>query len=122
MRLLEAARFMWIDGLEQMMRSEWAAAAETLSLAAAKKDGWGWAVNYGDIWISESAARLVHGAELVHARNGLGLCTARTWFLHYAELVSVRGGLGFCMVRGKFMHEADLLQAWCEVGLSTRRT
>ncbi len=64
-RLLEAARFMWIDGLEQMMRGEWAAAAETLRLAAAKRDGWGWAVNFGDIWFSESAARLVHGAMLL---------------------------------------------------------
>jgi len=66
-RLLEAARFMWVDGLEQMMRGEWAAAVETLRLAAAKKDGWGWAVNYGDIWLAESAARLVHGAELAAA-------------------------------------------------------
>ncbi|MEM9825539.1 MAG: hypothetical protein AAF958_03060 [Planctomycetota bacterium] len=64
-RLLEAARFMWIDGLEQMMRGEWAAASETLRRAAAKRDGWGWAVNFGDLWFSESAARLVHGASLV---------------------------------------------------------
>jgi hypothetical protein len=63
-RLLESARFMWIDGLEQMMRGEWVASAETLRLAAAKKDGWGWAVNHGDIWLAESAARLVHGVEL----------------------------------------------------------
>lgn len=67
-RLLEAARFMWIDGVEQMLRGEWATAAHTLRLAAAKVDGWGWAVNYGDIWLSESAARLVHGAQLA-ARN-----------------------------------------------------
>lgn len=64
-RLLEAARFMWIDGLEQMMRGDWARAAETLREAAAKKDGWGWAVNFGDIWFSEAAARLAHGAGLV---------------------------------------------------------
>ncbi|MEM6533943.1 MAG: hypothetical protein AAF654_15080, partial [Myxococcota bacterium] len=63
-RLLEAARFLWIDGVEQMMRGQWAIAAATLRRAAARKDGWGWAVNYGDIWLSESAARLVHGAEL----------------------------------------------------------
>lgn len=63
-RLLEAARFMWVDGLEQMMRGEWATAVETLRLAAEKKDGWGWAVNHGDIWLAESAARIVHGAEL----------------------------------------------------------
>ena len=47
-----------------MMRGEWAAAAETLRLAADKKDGWGWGVNNGDIWIAESAARLVLLAEL----------------------------------------------------------
>ena len=74
-RLLEAARFMWSRGLEQMMRGEWAEAAETLRLAAAKRDGWGWAVNFGDIWFSESAARLVHGASLIDSnanarRNG----------------------------------------------------
>ncbi|MEM1061017.1 MAG: hypothetical protein AAF532_14685 [Planctomycetota bacterium] len=68
-RLLEAARFLWIDGLEQMLRGEWAAAAETLRRAAAKKDGWGWAVNFGDIWFTESAARLVHGAETAAVAN-----------------------------------------------------
>ena len=39
------------------------AASKTLD-AAASKDGWGWAVNYGDIWISASAARLIQGAAL----------------------------------------------------------
>mmetsp|Transcript_77932 Transcript_77932/g.215426 ORF Transcript_77932/g.215426 Transcript_77932/m.215426 type:complete len:572 (-) Transcript_77932:92-1807(-) len=63
-RLLEAARFMWLDGVTQMKRGEWKVAAETLRLAADKKDGWGWGVNNGDIWIAESAARLVHGVEL----------------------------------------------------------
>lgn len=61
-RLLEAARFLWIDGVEQMVRGEWEAAAETLRLAAAKKDGWGWAVNNGDIWLAEAAARSFLGA------------------------------------------------------------
>ncbi|MEM7609630.1 MAG: hypothetical protein AAF411_30155 [Myxococcota bacterium] len=74
-RRLEAARFMWIDGLEQMMRGEWARAAETLRLAAEKKDGWGWAVNFGDIWFSECAARLVHGAEL----SAAGSKDGATW-------------------------------------------
>ena len=63
-RLLEAARFMWVEGIELMRRGEWAVAAEKMRLAAAKKEGWGWAVNYGDIWISESAARLIYGASL----------------------------------------------------------
>ena len=62
-RVLEAARFLWIEGTEQMMRGEWAAAAETLRRGAALKDGWGWAVNYGDLWMSEAAARMIHGAE-----------------------------------------------------------
>jgi len=54
----------WGEGVEQMRRGAWAAAAGTLRLAAQKRDGWGWAVNFGDIWFTESAARLVHGAEL----------------------------------------------------------
>ena len=62
-RLLEAARFMWMDGLKLMMRGAWSDAVETLESAASKKDGWGWAVNYGDIWLSEAAARIIHGVE-----------------------------------------------------------
>lgn len=85
-RLLEAARFMWIDGLKQMMRGERAAAAETLRLAAAKKDGWGWAVNYGDIWLSESAARLVHGAGLA-ARGGAEKGDGARWVAEAARLL-----------------------------------
>lgn len=81
-RLLEAARFLWMDGLEQMTRGEWAAAAETLRRAAAKKDGWGWAVNYGDIWISEAAARLVHGTRLA-ASDGDGAA----WVAEAARLL-----------------------------------
>ncbi|MGF1469570.1 MAG: hypothetical protein ACFCGT_25900 [Sandaracinaceae bacterium] len=88
-RLLEAARFMWIDGVEQMMRGEWAAAAETLRLAAAKKDGWGWAVNCGDIWLAESAARLVHGAELA-ARHGAQGGDGARWIAE-AERLLERG-------------------------------
>ena len=63
-RLLEAARFMWIDGIELMMQGRWAKAVETLQSASAQNNGWGWAVNYGDIWISESAARLICAGSL----------------------------------------------------------
>ena len=67
-RLLEAARFGWIDGLEQMMAAagkgddggrnwtDWAAAAETFRRAATQKDGWGWAVNHGEITTPEKVA------------------------------------------------------------------
>ncbi len=65
-RLLESARFMWIEGIMKMMRGEWNDAAEILHLASMKQNGWGWAVNYGDIWFTESVARLIHGAETVH--------------------------------------------------------
>ena len=85
-RLLEAARFMWIEGIEQMMRGEWAKAAETLRLAAAKKDGWGWAVNSGDIWLSESATRLVHGAQLA-AHNGTEDREGARWVADAAQLL-----------------------------------
>ena len=53
-----------MDGVTQLMRGEWSAAAETLCLAADQRNGWGWGVNNGDIWIAESAARLVLVAEL----------------------------------------------------------
>ncbi len=86
-RLLEAARFMWIDGLEQMMRGEWARAARTLQSAAAQKDGWGWAVNYGDIWLSESAARLVCGAEL-NARDGMKDSEGSLWIKEASTLLA----------------------------------
>ena len=62
-RLLEAARFLWIDGLKQMLDGHWQAAIETFQRAAEKKDGWGWAVNYGDIWLSEAVARIVHSVD-----------------------------------------------------------
>ena len=62
-RLLETARFMWYDGIELMLQNEWSMAADTFKLAYAKKDGWGWAVNYGDIWLSEAVAVMIHGAE-----------------------------------------------------------
>ena len=62
-RLLETARFMWYDGIELMLQSEWTAAIETFRPAYAKKEGWGWAVNYGDIWLSEAVAMMIQGAE-----------------------------------------------------------
>ena len=87
-RLLETARFLWMDGVEKMLRGEWAAAAETLRLAAAQKDGWGWAVNYGDIWISEAAARLVHGAE-IESRDGAEDGDAAWWITESARLLAM---------------------------------
>ncbi|MEM9411603.1 MAG: hypothetical protein AAGA30_10845 [Planctomycetota bacterium] len=63
-RLLEAARFLWISGVKQMLQDQWEQAAETLRESAAKCDGWGWAINFGDIWFTESAARLIHGVQL----------------------------------------------------------
>ena len=58
-RLLEAARFMWTDGIEAMLREEWSYAINIFKLAAEKKSGWGWAVNYGDIWLSEAVATII---------------------------------------------------------------
>ena len=85
-RLLEAARFMWNDGLQQMMRGEWVTAAETLRLAAAKQDGWGWAVNFGDIWLAYSVARLVHGSELI-ARDPADHGEGARWIAEAAQLL-----------------------------------
>ena len=80
-RLLEAARFIWVDGIKQMMQDQWLTAAETFRLAAAKKEGWGWAVNHGDIWLSEAVARLIHGAESVAEDN------ETRWLTEVAQLL-----------------------------------
>ena len=62
-RLLESARFMWYDGIELILQNDWEAAVEVFRAAADKKDGWGWAVNHGDIWISEAVAIIMQGVE-----------------------------------------------------------
>ena len=62
-RLLETARFMWYDGIELMLQKEWTAAIDIFRAAHDKKEGWGWAVNYGDIWLSEAVAIMLNGAE-----------------------------------------------------------
>ena len=67
-----------MDGLQQMLRGAWPEAVETLRRAADLKDGWGWAVNYGDIWMAEAAARLVHGADLAGHGEASGE-QSRSW-------------------------------------------
>ena len=62
-RLLEAARFMWYDGIELMLHEQWNSAVAIFKSAYEKKDGWGWAVNYGDIWLSEAVALLTDGVK-----------------------------------------------------------
>ena len=62
-RLLEAARFMWYDGIELMLQKQWSTAIEIFKAAYDKKEGWGWAVNYGDIWLSEAVALIINGVE-----------------------------------------------------------
>ena len=62
-RLLEAARFMWYDGIEYILQNDWENAISTFREAALKKDGWGWAVNHGDIWLAEAVAIISKGVE-----------------------------------------------------------
>lgn len=62
-RLLESARFMWYDGIELILQNDWKAAIDVFRAAADKKDGWGWAVNHGDIWISEAVAIIMQGVQ-----------------------------------------------------------
>lgn len=77
-RRLEAAKFMFFEGMRLMERGQWQAAVAVLSRAAAKKDGWGWAVNQGEIhtalagaelvmWVDEVVAKLVPGAPVSHS-------------------------------------------------------
>ncbi|HCH63814.1 MAG: hypothetical protein CL927_14590 [Deltaproteobacteria bacterium] len=85
-RRLEAARFLWIDGMQQMIDGEWVTAADTFHRAADLQDGWGWAVNYGDIWMGEAAARLVHGATLA-VRSGGQDAEALPWISASVQLL-----------------------------------
>ena len=62
-RLLEAARVMWYDGIEYILQNDWENAISTFREAALKKDGWGWAVNHGDIWLAEAVAIISKGVE-----------------------------------------------------------
>lgn len=84
-RLLEAARFMWYDGIELMLQNEWTAAIEVFRAAYDKKEGWGWAVNYGDIWLSEAVALIINGVSSgVKTTNVEDL----EWFKVASELVA----------------------------------
>ena len=70
-RQLEAARFMWYDGIELMLQNKWEDAIEIFKQAALKKEGWGWAVNYGDIWLSEAVAVILHGVEAAQDKSNI---------------------------------------------------
>ena len=87
-RLLEAARFMWMDGVRLMIQGQWFAALGVLGQAAAKKDGWGWAVNHGDIWLAEASAKIVCALE--------SKTEDFEWFEEAQQLVEV-GKEGFMM-------------------------
>ena len=62
-RQLEAAKFLWVAQLEAAQREEvdWAAVEAALLRAVAMKEGWGWGVNNGDIWMLLGAAQAVSG-------------------------------------------------------------
>ena len=74
-RQLEAAKFPWLDGMGKMLKKDWAGAKHTLELAASKKDGWGWGVNNGDIWISLGAVQLIEWGE-AQVRDDAGSSSA----------------------------------------------
>ena len=61
---------MWIDAMKHMMSGEWKKASDLLRRASTKHDGWGWAVNHGDLWYTESLALLMDGAEKSLAEEG----------------------------------------------------
>lgn len=68
-RELEAAKFMWMDGLSRLLQSQWSGARSILDHAAAKQDGWGWGVNFGEIWIAAASARILEVASLQRGRG-----------------------------------------------------
>merc|ERR1740130_1030835 len=73
-RQLEAAKFLWVDGLMLAKKGNWGEAETVLLRAAGKKNGWGWGVNNGDIWIVLSAVQAIlalQGALAVEARQAV---------------------------------------------------
>ena len=69
-RQLEAAKFLWLGVLQQLAKADeegelddavWAAADAQLAHAAGMKEGWGWGVNNGDIWMARGAVQAVRG-------------------------------------------------------------
>ena len=48
------------------------------------KEGWGWAVNYGDIWLSEAVAVMISGA---HQSQG-GASVEQDWVGRAGELIN----------------------------------
>lgn len=70
-RKLEAAKFLYLEGLQLMEAGSWGAAEKTLAHAAQLKDGWGWGVNNGEIWVARSAALIViYCRQLVASAEG----------------------------------------------------
>lgn len=63
-RLLEAARYLWLEGMRYMTQEKWDDAVAVLRRGAAMKDGWGWGVNNGDIWMAQGAAMIVQAMDM----------------------------------------------------------
>ena len=83
-RELEAARFMWYHGIENLLDDDWDAAIDVFQRASDMKEGWGWAVNYGDIWLSEAVAVMISGAH----QNQTGASMEQNWVGRAGELIN----------------------------------
>ena len=66
----QAAKFMWMRGLSHMSDGAWAKAEPLLQAATLKKDGWGWGVNNGEIWVALGAVQIVQWGENVSSATG----------------------------------------------------
>lgn len=93
-RQLEAAKFLWQDGLRHLVGGEWAQARAKFELAQDKKDGWGWGVNNGDIWTALAATLVMQWvtaesdtATLEAARNTLDKALEREAGLRWTRYV-----------------------------------
>ena len=98
-RLLETARFVWYEGLDQVIEGDYDTAIQTFRAAASKKEGWGWGVNHGDMYIAEAAALVLHGAHQIrsikHLREG------------HKSLEEIPGLLDKAKIRWNYDDDAD---------------
>ena len=92
-RKLEAAKFVWMDGLIQVVAAgeegSLLAAAALLRRANGLKEGWGWGVNHGDIALTLSSLDLVLLAESVSSGATEDATEQEAWLAEAHEMLAL---------------------------------
>lgn len=71
-RKLEAAKFLFMEGLHLILQDRWSEAAPLLQKACDAKDGWGWGVNNGEIFVALGSVHAILRHQLPNLRGDDG--------------------------------------------------